>query len=540
MAVLRSNVLMMLLAVCLLYLSICVRKKEFIQPDGISVSLMKEDEGNKSETFALSSLWNSRRGKKVFVYRHSQRSMYTILLLLCGDIGSCSGPTQDAFGFGGFINTRGMKIVHQNVRGLFNNLLGLQELIERHRAVDILTVSETHIVDDRYDDNEHFYKIPGYVFINRNRKHGLGGGVAMYIKESIDWVRRDDLENDSIECIWLEVFVKNSKSFLLATCYRPPDGSNYLPPDLNDNLNEMLGVCIRESKEIIMLGDFNVNFLKKNEHTAFKELFRRHGFKQIIKKPTRTTNESSTLIDIIMTNHPQVISKHCVYPSSIGDHDMVGCVRKLNHLKYSPRTVFSRNYSTYDPAAMNEDFKNVNWCSIYMSRNVNTAVKLFNEIVKGNFDRHAPEAARRVRGKPCPWLNADLKKLMIDQDRMLRKARSTKEESHWSSYKKLRNSCNNKLRQAKSLYQKDLLNQNVGNPKNFWSTIKSIFPNKTTRTVLNVNSAKEQEKANIFSKHFSSIVRSRKEKAIPLVDFVWKFPLVATSRTRSFFKVQHQ
>ena len=136
----------------------------------------------------------------------------------------------------------------------------------------------------------------------------------------------------------------------------------HLPPDLNDNLNEMLGVCIRESKEIIMLGDFNVNFLKKNEHTVFKELFRRHGFKHIIKKPTRTTNESSTLIDIIMTNHPQVISKHCVYPSSIGDHNMVGCVRKLNHLKYSPRTVFSRNYSTYDPSAMNEDFKNVNWC----------------------------------------------------------------------------------------------------------------------------------------------------------------------------------
>ena len=55
--------------------------------------------------------------------------------------------------------------------------------------------------------------------------------------------------------------------------------------------------------------------------------------------------------------------------------------------------------------------------TLYMSRNVNTAVKLFNEIVKGIFDRHAPEAAWRVRGKPCPWLNADLKKLMIDRDR---------------------------------------------------------------------------------------------------------------------------
>jgi exonuclease III len=249
--------------------------------------------------------------------------MSIILLLLCGDIESCPGPIQDELG--SFLNTKGMKIVHQNVRGLFNNLLGLQELIERHGAVDIMTVSERHIVDDRFDDNDHLYKIPGYVFIYRNRKHGLGGGVAMYIKESVNWERRYDLENDGVEGIWIEVFVKNSKSFLLATCYRPPDGSNYLPSDFNDNLNVMLGDGVRESKEIIMLGDFNVNYLKKNEHMVFKDLFRRYGFQQIIKKATRTTYESSTLIDLIMTNHPGVISKHCVYPASISDHDMVGC-----------------------------------------------------------------------------------------------------------------------------------------------------------------------------------------------------------------------
>ncbi len=101
---------------------------------------------------------------------------------------------------------------------------------------------------------------------------------------------------------------------------------------------------------------------------------------------------------------------------------MVGCVRKLNHIKYSPRTVFSRSYSTYDPAAMNEDFKNVNWWPIYVSRNVNTAVKLLNETVKDIFDRHAPEIVRKVRGKPYPWLDSDLRKLMIDRDRMFTKS----------------------------------------------------------------------------------------------------------------------
>ena len=91
--------------------------------------------------------------------------------------------------------------------------------------------------------------------------------MAMYIKESINWERRYDLENDGVERIWIEVFVKNSKSLLLATCYRPPDGSNYLPSDFNDNLNVMLGDGIRESKEIIMLGDFNVNILFKEKRT---------------------------------------------------------------------------------------------------------------------------------------------------------------------------------------------------------------------------------------------------------------------------------
>jgi hypothetical protein len=97
---------------------------------------------------------------------------------------------------------------------------------------------------------------------------------------------------------------------------------------------------------------------------------------------------------------------------------------------------------------MNEDFKNVNWWPIDVLRNVNTALKLFNNIVKDTFDLHAPEIVRKVRGETGPWLNSDLRKLMIDRDRMLRKARNTKEEMHWSLYKKLRNSCNNKLRFA--------------------------------------------------------------------------------------------
>ena len=45
---------------------------------------MKEDEGNKSETFALSSLWNSRCGKKVFVciLPFAEKYVYNLIIVM--------------------------------------------------------------------------------------------------------------------------------------------------------------------------------------------------------------------------------------------------------------------------------------------------------------------------------------------------------------------------------------------------------------------------------------------------------------------------
>jgi exonuclease III len=311
----------------IIYLSTRIKKKEYIQPDGISVTLMKEDIGKMCETYVSSVIWSHNRGNKSAIYQYSGRSLITVLPLLCGDIETCPGPTQEwQEQLDSFMISRGMKIFHHNIWGLFNNMLGLQELFDRHKTIDIMTLSEMHIVDGQYDDNESLFQIPGYVFIKRNRKNGSGGGVAMFIKDNIRWERRCNLERDNLESIWIKVFIKNSKSLLLATCYRPPEGSEYLLVDYNENFNDMLRGCTQESKETIILGDFNVNYLKKNEHKGIKAIFQLYGFNQIIKKATCTTRESSTLIDLIPTNNMSAISKHVVYPTSLSDHDMVGCM----------------------------------------------------------------------------------------------------------------------------------------------------------------------------------------------------------------------
>ena len=51
----------------------------------------------------------------------------------------------------------------------------------------------------------------------------------------------------------------------------------------------------------------NVNYLKVNEHKDFKDMLMLYGFKQVITEPTHITNDTATLIDLILSNNETVI-----------------------------------------------------------------------------------------------------------------------------------------------------------------------------------------------------------------------------------------
>ena len=97
------------------------------------------------------------------------------------------------------------------------------------------------------------------------------------------------------------------------------------------------------NQEIIIMGDVNINFLcqKSNE---IKDTLILYGFKQLITKATRITKESSTLIDIIATNKSENVSKSDVILLGISDHNLIGCMRKINSQKYKRKIINTRNY----------------------------------------------------------------------------------------------------------------------------------------------------------------------------------------------------
>ena len=163
-----------------------------------------------------------------------------MLLLLCRDIETQPGPeslTKDEFQRQ-FLSKKGIKIIHQNIRGLTYNFNMLQEFLASHDHIDIVPLSETHLTENSLIS---LCEIDCYKMIRRNRTVGKGGVVAMYLIDNITFKRRYDLENLLLENIWIEIIQKHSKPFLIDCFYRPPETS-LMSQDVCHDKSEFIGI----------------------------------------------------------------------------------------------------------------------------------------------------------------------------------------------------------------------------------------------------------------------------------------------------------
>ena len=221
-----------------------VKQKSFFTADVIGAIQNNPDLVINYENFIMSSMWKINRGK--FCFKSTKPLYVCLLLLMRGNIEECPGPPFPELS--NFSRNKETKMLHQNIRGLFNKICDIQ-IILYECNLHVLTLSETHINSNNYNDEDSLYGIPGYDSIKKNRIKGPDGGVAMFISNTLKWQRRYDLERDELESIWIEIFPHNAKSFLLSTIYRPPDGSKYLFKNFNTLLNDALNVTSSKCKE---------------------------------------------------------------------------------------------------------------------------------------------------------------------------------------------------------------------------------------------------------------------------------------------------
>ena len=162
--------------------------------------------------------------------------------------------------------------------------------------LDVITLSETWLKDNPALLD--FVSVPGYNTVFRNRESIKGGGVGAYIRNSINFKHRKDIENlqPDLEHLWIEIPGRNRHSkALVGVMYRSTrilSNSGWI-----ERLETLLDhLTATWDGLLILTGDMNIDMLQPansltKQYQAILDVF---GLQQMIKQPTRTAKTSKT------------------------------------------------------------------------------------------------------------------------------------------------------------------------------------------------------------------------------------------------------
>ena len=76
------------------------------------------------------------------------------------------------------------------------------------------------------DLNNFIYDLPNYTSSNQKRNDRQGGGVSVYIHNSLNFRSRSDLSTNcvNIESLTLEIISEKTRNILVSVLYKPPNG----------------------------------------------------------------------------------------------------------------------------------------------------------------------------------------------------------------------------------------------------------------------------------------------------------------------------
>ena len=294
--------------------------------------------------------------------------------------------------------------------------------------------------------------------------------------------------------------------------YRPP----HSPVEHFDVFESLLKQAELGYSDIYVAGDINCNLLQDSRvsyTTRLINIIEAYQLTQVISDATRITSNTSTLIDLFITNNTESIIYSGVYPLSISDHNLIFAIRKIGIPRRSPRYVETRNFKKFNANAFLSDIKNSHLPQFDSNLvNINETWHIWKSNFLNILNKHAPRRVIKVRNKPAPWLNSEIKKEMFKRDSLKKKAIKSGSQNDWLTFKKAKNAVNYSIRCAKSVYYRHKLNENVGDQKTTWKVLNDLMGKKSAVTEVNeiltstnTTLRNAEQIANHFNVHFTEI-----------------------------------
>ena len=315
-------------------------------------------------------------------------------------------------------------ILHTNIRSLslhYDELVSLS--VHTNLNPDVIGVSEIwHSNDNPIVSN---IDISGYTFL-KTESATQNGGVGLYIKDSLTFNPRNDLQSctNEFETVWVEIENTNDKNILICCVYSHPN--SYID-SLTVHFQNVLSK-LTSNKLLFVMGDVNINLLDYASHTPtcdFVNNFLSYSLLPCTHHPTRVSEHKASIIHNIYTNANNANITCGNILMQITDHFPQFMVLKNSHVTYSKSELFIYDYSRFNKDAFLEDFNQVDVSYLENSDlDVNNKCSRFLHDLNSFISKHEPSRKRsrkEMKLKDKPWINNRILKMMRIRDRILQK-----------------------------------------------------------------------------------------------------------------------
>ena len=147
----------------------------------------------------------------------------------------------------GLANGEPISMFHANIRSVVKNFNKLFFTLEQiTHKFHIIGLTETWLKNEP----DSILCLPGYNIEFVNRQNQKGGGVMIYIKDSLLYSLRHDLaiQSNYYESLFIEIQNENTKNIIIGLIYRPP-GLNLA--SFTDDFSEILEKIASEKKTLL-------------------------------------------------------------------------------------------------------------------------------------------------------------------------------------------------------------------------------------------------------------------------------------------------
>ena len=385
--------------------------------------------------------------------------------------------------------TNALTIFHQNICNLSKKKEELLNSLIGHYP-HIICLTEHHLYDEELESMSLNNYTLGAKFCRKTYKCG---GVSIFIKDNLHFsninIEQYSKEKD-IEICALKILTPPCTTIVI-TVYRSPNGNiTYFL----DKLEIVMDKLYSNTTNIILCGDFNINYLNNNKNRqTLNSLLTSYSLYSVIDFPTRTNNSTTTSIDNVFINKFKNENyKAYSLINGLSDHDAQVLILP------DTDTLDDRNdlhtYRKINEHLLNEFQMKLSyepWGTVFNknSRDTNIIFNNFLDTFLKTFNATFPKIKKPIKTQKLDnknWITTGIKTSCNNKRKLYLLCRENNDPKLKKHYKEYCKVLTRVITLAKKLYYSAKLINSTNKPKTAWNIIKTITnnQNKLNKTIM--------------------------------------------------------